>query len=98
MLDKILGKEIASYIRPHKALLICALVLAAASSFFVLVPAYLIQPFVDECMKTGSEPATWKIPWIAFDSGSWFSWRRTEVILVENIIPNTLLIILIGLR
>jgi len=95
MLDKILGKKIASYIRPHRALLICALALAAASSFFVLVPAYLIQPFVDECMKTGSEPATWKIPWIAFDSGSWFSWRRTEVILVENITPNTLLVVLL---
>ncbi|MCP4668005.1 MAG: ABC transporter ATP-binding protein [Deltaproteobacteria bacterium] len=94
MLDKILGKEIASYIRPHRALLICALALAAASSFFVLVPAYLIQPFVDECMKTGSEPATWKIPWIAFDAGSWYSWRRTEVVLVENISPNTLLTIL----
>jgi len=95
MLDRILGKEIASYIRPQKTLLICALALAAASSFFVLIPAYLIQPFVDECMKTGSEPATWKIPWITFDSGSWFSWRRGEIVLVESIPPNNLLIILL---
>jgi subfamily B ATP-binding cassette protein MsbA len=94
MLSFILGKEIASYVRPHRALVICALLLAAVSSFFVLAPAYLLQPFVDECMKTGSEPASWKIPWIAFESGSLLSWQRTDLVLVENISPNTLLIIL----
>jgi len=69
MLDFILGKDIASYIRRHRGLVVCALVLTAVSSLFVVVPAYLLQPFVDEGMKTGSDPVAWKIPWITFDPG-----------------------------
>lgn len=44
-------------------MVICALVLMAVSSLFILVPAYLLQPFINEGMKTGSSPVTWKIPW-----------------------------------
>ena len=94
MLDTILGKDIASYVRGHRALVICALVLAAISSLFVVVPVYLLQPFVDEGMKTGSDPVSWKIPWIAFQSGSWFSWQRTELVLIKSISPNRLLVLL----
>ena len=94
MLDTILGKDIASYVRGHRALVICALVLAAISSIFVVVPVYLLQPFVDEGMKTGSDPVAWKIPWIAFQSGSWFSWQRTELVLIKSISPNRLLVLL----
>jgi len=91
MLDFILGKEIASYIQRHRGMVICALVLMAISSLFVVVPAYLLQPFVDEGMKTGTSPVAWKIPWIHFDSGSWFSWKRTELTIVDGITPNRLL-------
>jgi subfamily B ATP-binding cassette protein MsbA len=94
MLDLILGKEIASYVKRHRGLVICALILSAISSLFVVIPAYLLQPFVDEGMKSGSDPVSWKIPWIALDSGSLFSWRRTEVVLIEDISPNSLLILL----
>lgn len=94
MLDLILGKEIAFYVRRHRALVICALVLAALSSLFVVAPAYLLQPFVDECMKTGSDPASWKIPWFVRDPGSWFSWQRTQIVLIESISPDKLLIII----
>ena len=84
MLDLILGKEIAYYVRRHLTLVICSMVLTAVSAVFILIPAYLIQPFIDEGMKTGTDPVSWKIPWIVFDSGSWFSWHRTERVLVEN--------------
>jgi subfamily B ATP-binding cassette protein MsbA len=94
MLNLILGKEIASYVRLHRGLVVCAVFLAAVSTLFVVIPAYLIQPFVDEGMKTGSDPVTWKIPWIAFDSGSLLSWHRTEKVLVENISPINLLYLL----
>jgi subfamily B ATP-binding cassette protein MsbA len=94
MLDLILGKDIAFYVRQHRGLIACAIVFTAISALFVVVPAYLLQPFVDEGMKSGSEPAAWKIPWVAFKSGSVFSWYRTELVLVENISPNFLLIIL----
>lgn len=94
MLDTILGKEIAGYVRQHRGLVILSLVLTAIASVFVVVPAYLLQPFVDEGMKTGTDPVAWKIPWITFESGSLFSWKRTQITVVEAITPNHLLVLL----
>jgi len=94
MLDFILGKEIAFYVKQHSGLVIISMILAAVSSLFLVVPAALIQPFIDEGMKLGTDPVCWKIPWIAFDSGSWLSWHKTEKVLVDSITPNRLLLIL----
>jgi ATP-binding cassette, subfamily B, bacterial MsbA len=94
MLDFILGKEIAAYVRRHRGLVILSFVLTAVASLFVVVPAYLLQPFVDEGMKTGTQPVAWKIPWVAFESGSWLSWKRTQITIVGGISPNHLLVIL----
>jgi subfamily B ATP-binding cassette protein MsbA len=60
----------------------------------MVVPVYLLQPFVDECMKTGSDPATWKIPWmeVRFEGG--VSWRRTEIVLLDQVSPNRLILVL----
>jgi subfamily B ATP-binding cassette protein MsbA len=93
MLERILGKEIAHYVRAHRGLVATAIVLTAISALFVVVPAYLLQPFVDEGMKTGSEPATWKIPWVTFGE-SVFDVERTHKVIVEDISPNRLLILL----
>lgn len=94
MLDRILGKDIAHYVRAHHGLVILALLLTAISVIFVVVPAYLLQPFVDEGMKTGSEPANWKIPWVIFTWSPKFSWHITQYVLVENVSPNRLLVVL----
>ena len=94
MLEFILGKHIAGYVRRHRSLVILSLLLTAVASLFVVIPAYLLQPFVDEGMKTGSDPVAWKIPWISLKPGTWFSWERTERVLVEGISPNHLLILL----
>jgi subfamily B ATP-binding cassette protein MsbA len=94
MLNLILGKEIATYVRAHRGLVIISVLLTAISALFVVIPAYLLQPFVDEGMKTGSDPATWKIPWVVFDFSSGFSWHRTELVLVDGVSPNRLLVIL----
>ena len=94
MLDRILGKDIAFYVKAHRGLVICSLVFTAISALFVVVPAYLLQPFIDEGMKTGSDPVTWKIPWVVLDTTSGFTWRRTDLVLMEGISPNRLLIIL----
>ena len=64
ILELILGKEIASYIAKHSRLVILSMILAAVSSLFVVVPAVLIKPFIDEGMKLGNDPVCWKIPWI----------------------------------
>lgn len=94
MLDSILGKEIAFYVKQHSGLVILSMALAAVSSLFVVVPAALIKPFVDEGMKLGTDPVCWKIPWIAFESGSWLAWHKTEKVLVDAISPNRFLLIL----
>ena len=92
MLEHILGKEIAAYVRPHRRMITYSIVLAALSSLFVVIPAYLLQPFIDECVKKGTEPASWKITWVVFDT--WTSWHKTQIVLIRNVSPNKLLLIL----
>ena len=94
MLDYILGKDLARYVRAHRGLLTCSIVLTACSALFVVIPAYLLQPFIDEGMKSGADPATWKIPWVAFGFEDGFSWKKTEIVLVRNISSNLLLVVL----
>ncbi len=96
MIDRILGKGIATYVKRHRGLVVCALFLTAVASLFVVIPAYLLQPFVDAGMKSGTDPVSWKVPWITFESGSWLSWQKTEKVIVDNISPNRLLVILTG--
>jgi len=81
-------------VRAHRGLVISALVLTFIASIFVIVPAYLIQPFIDEGMKRGVEPASWKVPWVAIGWDGGLTWQRTEKILIESISPNRLLVIL----
>ena len=94
MFDFILGKELSYYVKQHKWLVFIAIVLTTIASLFAVIPAYLLQPFVDQGMKMGSDPQNWKIPWIVLDFDSGFSWQKTEIVLVKAVSPNTLLIIL----
>lgn len=94
MLNLILGNDIAPYVRRHRGLFICSLVLMAICAVFAVVPAYLLQPFIDQGMNTGSAPVAWKIPWIQFDGGSWFSWKPTDLTIVKGITPDRLLVLL----
>ncbi len=92
MLEHILGKDIASYVRPHKRMIVYSIIFATLASIFVVIPAYLLQPFIDECMKQGTEPASWKITWISFDS--FFKWHKKEIVILKDISPNKLILIL----
>ena len=94
MLDYILGKDLAHYVKAHRGLLICSLVLTGLSTLFVVIPVYLIQPFIDEGMKSGIDPVTWKIPWVALHFEGGFSWNRTEVVLLDGVSPNRLVFVL----
>ena len=94
LLDKILGKEIAFYIKAHRGLVFISLLLTAVAAILTVVPIILVEPFVDEAMKTGPDPATWKILWIEFDFQSGLSWHRTERVLVDGISPGRLLILI----
>jgi subfamily B ATP-binding cassette protein MsbA len=80
MLDRILGKDIAAYVKAHRVLIVVAIILTALAAIFTVIPAYLLQPFIDEGMKGASHPVDWRIPWIAFRSS--LSFERTELVLV----------------
>jgi subfamily B ATP-binding cassette protein MsbA len=94
MFKSLLGDQIARYAKAHRRLIVWSLILSLLSSLFVVIPAYLLQPFVDKGMAMGSGPVTWKIPWVSFGQGGLFSWHRTELILLENVSPNHLLVVL----
>jgi len=94
MLNYILGEDLAGYVRAHKGLLIASLVLTGLSALFVVVPVYLIQPFIDEGMKSGTDPVTWKIPWLALHLEGGLSWNRTEIVLLDGVSPNRLVFVL----
>jgi len=95
MLNKILGKDIATYVKAHQGLIIVTIILTALSALFIVVPAYLLQPFIDEGMKRASDPAEWRIPWLTLRSN--WSFERTELVLVSGISPNSLLVLLTGI-
>ena len=97
MLDRILGKDLARYVRAHRGLLVCSILLTALSALFVVIPVYLIQPFVDEGMKTGSDPVTWKIPWVSLQTDGGFSWKRTDIVVMDQVSPNRLVFVLASL-
>ena len=69
-----------------------AIILTALSSLLIIIPVYLLQPFVDEGMKMTNDPVEWKIPWMTFQYP--LSFKRTELVLVSHISPNGLLVIL----
>jgi subfamily B ATP-binding cassette protein MsbA len=94
MFKSLLGERIARYARVHRRLIVWALILSLFSSLFVVIPAYLLQPFVDKGMGMGAGPVTWKIPWISFGQQGLFSWHRTERVLLENVSSNHLLVVL----
>jgi len=95
MLDKILGKDIATYVKANRGLIILAIVLSALSSLFIVVPAYLLKPLFDEGMNRASDPVNWTIPWLTYHFP--LSFKKTELTIVEAISPNRLLILLAGI-
>jgi len=49
MIEKrILGKDIYRYIKAYKGLIFLSLLLTAFASVSVVVPAYLLKPFIDK--------------------------------------------------
>ncbi len=94
MLNYILGQDLAGYVKAHKGLLIISLVLTGLSALFMVIPVYLIQPFVDEGMKTGTDPVTWKIPWLTIHFDGGVSWQKTDIVLLEGVSSNQLVMVL----
>jgi len=94
MLDYILGKDLSRYVEAHRGLLIASVLLTGLAALFVVIPVYLIQPFIDEGMKTGTDPVTWKIPWLTVHLDGGFSWKKTEIVLLDRVSSNRLVMVL----
>ena len=94
MLNYILGQDLAGYVKAHKGLLIISLVLTGLSALFMVIPVYLLQPFIDEGMKTGTDPVTWKIPWLTIHFDGGVSWKKTDIVLLEGVSSNHLVMVL----
>jgi subfamily B ATP-binding cassette protein MsbA len=95
MFTKILGTDIAAYVKAHQGLIIMAMILSALSSVFIVIPAYLLKPVIDEGMKQAGETVAWHIPWIDYTYP--FSFAKTKLTLIEAISPNRLLALLAGI-
>jgi subfamily B ATP-binding cassette protein MsbA len=93
MIERILGKEIAHYVREYRGLVVLALVLIAISSLFGIIPIMLIQPFIDKGMNSGSELITWKIQWLDLQWQPHFHLQLTQKVLAENITQVRLLFV-----
>jgi ATP-binding cassette, subfamily B, bacterial MsbA len=48
MLDQILGKDIASYIKKQRLLIVSSIMLTMLSTIFAVIPVTLIEPFIDK--------------------------------------------------
>ncbi|MCU0594567.1 MAG: ABC transporter ATP-binding protein, partial [Desulfobacterota bacterium] len=94
MLKRILGKDLAGYVMAHRGLLIISLVLTGVSAVFMVIPVYLLQPFIDEGMKTGTDPVSWKIPWVTIHMEGGLSWNKTEIVLLDGVSSNRLVSVL----
>lgn len=94
MLEKILGKDIAAYVKAHRLLIAVAIILTALAAVFTVIPVYLLQPFIDEGMRSAGDPVEWRIPWLSFHPP--LSFERTDRVLVTGISPNRLLMLLTG--
>jgi len=94
MLDYILGKDLSRYVEAHRGLLIASVLLTGLAALFVVIPVYLIQHFIDEGMKTGTDPVTWKIPWLTVHLDGGFSWKKTEIVLLDRVSSNRLVMVL----
>ena len=94
MIERILGKDIYRYIKAYKGLIFLSILLTAFASVSVVVPAYLLKPFIDKGMISDEDKVSWKIPWIELSLKDEISISKSEKTIVDNISPNLLLIII----
>ena len=94
MIEKILGKDIYRYIKAYKGLIFLSLLLTAFASVSVVVPAYLLKPFIDKGMISEEDKVSWKIPWIELSLEDGISISKSQKTIVDNISPDLLLIII----
>ncbi|MGD9162461.1 MAG: ABC transporter ATP-binding protein [Desulfobacteraceae bacterium] len=94
MLDKILGKEIAKYVKKYRLLMLCAILPACIASFLAVVPAEILPSLVDKGMAKDTELVSLSIKLPVWDPDSSFPIKLENRKFVEDITSNSLLILL----
>lgn len=85
MLDRILGKELAFYIKEHRTMLVWALFFTLLFTIFSMVPLLVIKMFIQVGVDIKEEIIPFKIPWITFVHGGFPPFEITEITVIENI-------------
>ncbi len=94
VLQKILGKDIAKYVKGHSGLIVATILFTSIASLFGVIPAYLLKPFIDQGMRSSGERVSWEIPWPLADENSALGFKLGTRVLLEDIPSDNLLIIL----
>ncbi len=94
MLDKILGKEIAQYLRKYRLLIACAILPACIAAFLAVIPAEIIPSLIDKGFSMGTEPVSLTIKLPVLDSESSFPIKMEERNFFKDTTPNSLLILI----
>ncbi len=105
MLDRLLGKEIARYVRRYKLLIFCAILPACVAAVLASAPAEMLPSFIDNMTKDMSkdmsqdisrnnEPVPFTIKLPVWDKDSSFPIKLVKVEIIEGKTTNSLLILL----
>jgi subfamily B ATP-binding cassette protein MsbA len=105
MLDRLLGKEIAGYVRKYKFLMLCAILPACIAAILSAAPTEILPSFIDNLSMDMSKdvtrdtpkdnepvPFTLKLP--VWDKDSSFPIKLEKIEIIEGKTSNSLLILL----
>ncbi len=87
MLDRILGKELAFYIKDHRRLILAALFFTLIFTIVSMVPLYIIKMVIQVGVDYHKESIPVKIPWISYIAGGFPPFKITEITILQKIAP-----------
>jgi ATP-binding cassette, subfamily B, bacterial MsbA len=101
MLNRLLGKEIAGYVKRYKLLMFFAILPACIAAILTAAPAEILPDFIDNMSKGMSrdmpkvnEPVPFSLKLPVWDKDSSFPIKLTKIEIVEGKTSNSLLILL----
>ncbi len=104
MLDRLLGKEIARYVRKYKFLIFCALLPVCFAALLAAAPTEILPSFIDNMTRDeakdtsrDNEPVSFSIKVPVWDIDSSFPIKLEKVEIMEGKTANSLLILLLFL-
>ncbi len=85
MLNKILGNEIAAYVKKHRILFYWSLFFTLLFSFFSMIPLLIIKTFIEMGIGSDAVSVPLAIPWISFGEGGITDYEIIKITIMESI-------------